>query len=124
MNGKKSWFIVDGYRPPEQEGEAQDYAGHESIMILNCNAQDAHIQINVYYADREPVEGISFIAPAKRISAFRSNDKSVFGDVELGVGVQYSLNITSDVDVVVQYGRMDVNQSNLAYLATLGYGEG
>ena len=36
---------------------------------------------------------------------------------------QYSLRIRSDVGVVVQYGRMDINQSNLAYIATLGYPE-
>jgi len=124
MNGKKSWFIVDGYRPPERAGGADDYEGHECIMILNCNAQDANVAINVYYCDREPVEGIKFVAPAKRISAFRSTDKSVFGNVDLGVGVQYSLHISSDIDIIVQYGRMDINQPNLAYLATLGYGEG
>lgn len=34
-----------------------------------------------------------------------------------------SMYIRSDVDVVVQYGRMDVNQDNLAYMVTMGYGE-
>ena len=57
------------------------------------------------------------------ISAFRSDDKSVFADAALGVNVQYSLRIRSDIGVVVQYGRADVSQPNLAYLATLGHGE-
>ncbi len=123
MPGKNSWFIVDGYRPPEHEGEANDYEGHESIMILNCNDKDAHINIDVYFMDREPVLGIKYTVPARRIRAFRSNDRSVFGDLELAIGLQYSLHITSDVGVVVQYGRMDINQPNLAYLATMGYSE-
>ena len=67
--------------------------------------------------------GIPFTAPAQRISAFRSNDKSVFGDVDLKVNLQYSLRIRSDVGVIVQYGRADVSQPNLAYLATLGHAE-
>ncbi|HHV98211.1 MAG TPA: hypothetical protein GXX36_01335 [Clostridiaceae bacterium] len=123
MNGKKNWYIVDGYRPPVNPGEATDYEGHECIMILNCNDQDANIFIDVYFTDRPPVEGIPFVAPAKRVTAFRSNDRKVFGDLYLDVGVQYSLRIRSDVDVVVQYGRLDVNQPNMAYLATLGYGQ-
>lgn len=123
MNGKQEWFVVDGYRPPVKAGGCDSYEGHESIMILNCNDQDAHCLINVYFSDRDPVLGIPFVAKARRISAFRSNDKSVFGDLELAENMQYSLHITSDVGVIIQYGRMDVNQPNLAYLATLGFSQ-
>jgi len=122
MNGKNAWYVIDGYRPPVHAGEAKGYIGHESLMILNCNDKDAHVTIDVYFSDRDPVRGIKYTACANRISAFRSDDRSVFG-MELGIGVQYSLRITSDVEVVVQYGRMDISQPNLSYLATLGYGE-
>ncbi len=121
--GKRSWYIVDGYRPPRFAGGASDYEGHECIMILNCNDQDAHVTIDVFFMDREPVTGIPFTAPARRISAFRSSDKAVFGDLELSENLQYSLRISSDIGVIVQYGRMDVNQPNLAYIATLGFAE-
>lgn len=124
MSGKTSWFIVDGYRPPVAANGAADYEGHECIMILNCNDVDAKVRIDVYFTDQEPVIGIPFTAPARRVSAFRSNDRSIFGELELDVGVQYSLNITSDVGVIVQYGRMDINQPNLAYLALMGHAEG
>lgn len=122
MNGKNNWFIVDGYRPPEKPNQC-DYEGHECIMILNCNEQDAHCLIDVFFEDREPVLGIPFTAPAQRISAFRSNDKSVFGDVDLKVNMQYSLRIRSDIGVIVQYGRADVSQPNLAYIAVCGHAE-
>jgi hypothetical protein len=92
-------------------------------MMLNCNDQDANILIDVCFSDRPPVEGIPFVAPAKRVTAFRSNDSKVFGSLYLDVGVQYSLRIRSDVNIIVQYGRLDVNQPNMAYLATLGYGQ-
>lgn len=122
MNGKSNWFIVDGYRPPENPGEV-DYVGHEAIMILNCNEQDAHCLIDVYFDDRDPVLGIPYTAPAQRISCFKSNDRSVFGDVELKVNMQYSLRIRSDIGIIVQYGRADVSQPNLAYIGTLGHAE-
>ncbi len=123
MAGKKDWYIVDGYKPPLNEGGDQSYVGHECIMILNTEDIDAHCNIDVYFADREPVLGLSYTASARRISAFYSNDETVFCGVELGEGVQYSLRITSDVNVIVQYGRMDVNQKNLAYIALLGHSE-
>jgi hypothetical protein len=123
MNGKKSWFIVDGYRPPEKKGEDPDYVGHECIMVLNCNDRDATIAMDVFYADREPDIGIHFVAPGRRISTFRTSDEGIFGDVRLGIGQQYSLRITSDAEVIVQYGRLDVNQDNMAYMAVLGHAE-
>lgn len=123
MNGKKSWFIVDGYRPPEEKGQDDSYMGHESIMILNCNDVDAHIEIDVYFSDKEPVTGITYTVPAKRVRAFRTDDRSVFKDLELGIGQQYSLNVRSDVDIVFQYGRLDVNQDNMAYMALMGYSD-
>lgn len=122
MDGKKNWYIVDGYRPPAEAGVAH-YEGHECIMILNCNETDAHCLIDVYFDNRPPVLGIPYLAPAQRISAFRSNDKSVFGELELEVNMQYSLRIRSDVGVIVQYGRLDITQPNMAYLATLGHAE-
>ncbi len=120
--GKKNWYIVDGYRPPEKPGLC-DYEGHECIMILNCGETDAHCLIDVFFADREPVLGIGYTAPAQRISAFRTNDRTVFKDVDLKVNMQYSLRIRSDAEVVVQYGRCDISQPNLAYLATLGFSD-
>ena len=123
MTGKTSWHIIDGYRPPLHEGENPNYEGHECIMILNCNEQDAHGLIDIYFEDREPILGIPYIAPAQRISAFHTDDPGVFGDFKMPQEYQYSLRIRSDIGVVVQYGRMDVNQKNLAYLTTLGYPE-
>ena len=79
--------------------------------------------IDVFFADRPPVLGIMYTAPAQRVSAFRSNDSRVFGELKLTEGLQYSLRVRSDIGVVVQYGRMDINQDNLAYIAALGYSE-
>ena len=117
MSGKKQWYIVDGYRPSPTPDPAAVYEGHESIMILNPNAEDAHVLISVYFEDREPVEDIPYLVPAKRIRCFKSHEKEVLGGLEIGVGVQYSMQIKSDVGVVVQYGRLDVQQPNMAYMA-------
>lgn len=119
MSGKKQWYIVDGYRPSPTPDPTAIYEGHESIMILNPNAEDAHVLISVYFEDREPVEDIPYLVPAKRIRCFKSHEKEVLGGLEIGVGVQYSMQIKSDVGVVVQYGRLDVQQPNMAYMALM-----
>lgn len=122
MAGKKVWYIVDGYRPKMNEAQQSDYIGHESIMILNVNSTDAHISIDVYFEDKEPIENIPFLVPAKRVRVFRSSDSHVLG-FEMKVNEQYSMRIQSDVGVIVQYGRLDVTQPNMSFLATLGYPE-
>ena len=121
--GKKSWSIVDGYRPPRKKGDAGNYQGHECVLILNRTEKDAHCLIDIYFEDRPPVKGIPFTAPAERISTFYTDNMELLGRAGIDVMVQYSMHISSDVDIVVQYGRMDVNQDNLAYMVTLGYAE-
>jgi len=119
MSGKKQWYIVDGYRPSPHPDPSTVYEGHESIMLLNTNNEDAHVLINIYFEDRDPFENIEYIVPAKRIRCIRTDDSTVLGGVRLDVGVQYSLSIKSDVGIVVQYGRLDVQQSNMAYMALM-----
>ena len=122
MEGKKNWYIVDGYRPAPQPDPTAVYEGHESIMILNPNDTDAHVKLSVYFEDRDPIENIPFLVPAKRIRCFKSHDADVLG-FTMEVGVQYSLQIRSDVGVVVQYGRLDVQQPNMAYMALMAQSE-
>lgn len=123
MEGKNQWYIVDGYRPSPTPDPNAIYEGHESVMILNTNNVDAHILISIYFEDKEPIENIEYIVPAKRIRCFKTHESDVLGGVEIGVGVQYSMSIKSDVGVVVQYGRLDVQQSNMAYMALMAQGE-
>jgi len=121
--GKRNWSIVDGYRPPLHKGDAADYRGHECVMILNRTQQDAHCTIDIYFEDRPPCKGIPFVAPAERISSFYTDDPNLFAQANIGIMEQYSMHISSDTDIIVQYGRMDINQDNLAYMVTLGYAE-
>jgi hypothetical protein len=123
MSGKKQWYIVDGYRPSPTPDPQAEYVGHESVMILNTNDCDAHILISIYFEDRDPVENIPYVVPAKRIRCFKTDDSEVLGGLSIGVGVQYSMEIKSDVGIIVQYGRLDVQQSNMAYMALMAQSE-
>lgn len=123
MEGKKQWYIVDGYRPAPAPDPNAVYEGHESIMLLNTNDKDAHVLITVYFEDRDPVEDIPYTVPAKRVRCFKTHESEAIGGLELGVGVQYSMRIKSDIGIIVQYGRLDVQQSNMAYMALMAQSE-
>ena len=123
MSGKKQWYIVDGYRPSPTPDPKAEHGGHESVMGLNTNDCDAHISISIYFEDRDPVENIPYLVPAKRIRCFKTDDSEVLGGLSIGVGVQYSMEIKSDVGIIVQYGRLDVQQSNMAYMALMAQSE-
>jgi len=119
--GSKLWFVADGYLPLKAKTDNAGFEGHEAIMILNCQDRPAQILMDVYFEDREPLEGIKLAVPARRIRCFRMDHPGEIGGVEIRRLEQYALRFRSDVEVIIQYGRMDVTQDNLAYIGMMGH---
>jgi hypothetical protein len=119
--GSKLWFVADGYLPPRARTEDTGFEGHEAIMILNCGDRPARVLMDVYFEDREPIEGVELGVPARRIKCFRMDHPGEIGGVEIKRLEQYALRFRSDIEVIVQYGRMDVSQPNLAYIGMMGH---
>jgi hypothetical protein len=118
MYGKKVWFFPDGDRPPFGGSELK---GHESYVVLNPNKSDAHINFTIYYEEGEPVGDIRLTVPGERVKCFQTHNPDHFGKHTLPISKQYALKVESDVPVIVQYGRLDPRQVNLAYYTTMGY---
>ncbi|NPV47308.1 MAG: sensory rhodopsin transducer [Armatimonadetes bacterium] len=119
-HGRKVWIFPDGDLPPAGDPNLP-LEGHESLIVLNTGDEDAQIEMDVYFTDREPEVGLRLVAPARRVTCFRM-DKPV-GDRQFQVPFgQYALRLRSDVPIVAQIGRADVRQPNLAYYTTMGYG--
>ncbi len=121
MAGAKTWYFPDGYLP-EKLGYARLEA-HEALMLLNVNESPAHVLIDFYFEDREPVLGVSVIVGAQRVLALRLDHATEFGGPSIAPLVQYALRIRSDVNIVAQFGRLDATQCNLAYYGSMGYCE-
>ena len=64
-DGAKVWFIPDGYLATPVDHEP-GYKNHEAFCVMNTTEQHAHLLIDFYCADRDPVEGVSVTVPAKR----------------------------------------------------------
>ena len=121
--GSKTWYVADGWMPLKDKTADAGFEGHEAIMILNSSAKDAEVLMDVYFEKKEPVENIRIAVPAKRIKCIRMDHPEEIGGVKLERLFQYALRFRSNIEVVIQYGRMDVTQPNLAYIGTMAYSE-
>ena len=81
-HGRKVWIFPDGDLPPAGDPDLP-LEGHESLIVLNTGDEDAQIEMDVYFTDREPEVGLRLVAPARRVTCFRM-DKPV-GDRQFQV---------------------------------------
>jgi hypothetical protein len=92
---------------------------HETACMLNTGDTDAHVEIRLFFADREPVGPYRVVVPARRTLHQRFNDLS---DPEtVPAGTDYASVIVSDVPIVVQHSRLDSRQPANALLSTIAY---
>lgn len=119
--GKKIWAIAEGYIPGWSNGPAPDFISHEAACILNSSEEDAHIEITIYFSDKDPVGPFKITVPARRTKHVRFNDLE---DPEtIPLKTDYSSVIISDVPIVLQYTRLDSRQSANALITTIAYTE-
>lgn len=106
--------------PPEGEGVLK---GHESVIVVNDSGDTANIKVTLYFTDKEYYNNIDWVVEPKRVRCFRMNNSADMCGFEVPRETQYAMKIESSCNVVVQYGRLDNRQTNLAYYTTLGYCE-
>lgn len=116
--GKKNWVVPDCELPPEGEGVLK---GHESVIVVNDTNKTAVIKVKLYFADKEAYEGIEWIVEPKKVRCFRMNNVNDMSGFVVPLETQYAMKIESNVKIVVQYGRLDNRQTNLAYYTTMAY---
>lgn len=117
--GRKQWAIAEGYIPAWSNGPEPQFTSHETACLLNTSEQDAHVEITIYFSDREPVGPYSVTVPAKRTKHVRFNELQ---DPEpIPHDTDYASLIESDVPIVVQHTRLDSRQDANALLSTIAY---
>ena len=114
--GYRRYLFVDGDLPGR--GDDPALPGHEAMMITNCNREDAHILVTLYFSDRPPVRELHLTAPAERVICVRMDEPVGEERYEIPPG-QYSVELLSDRPVCASYGRLD-RRHNLGYYTT-GY---
>ncbi len=121
--GRERWVIAEGYIPEQSMiGADEALTSHETACILNAGNADAHVEITIFFADREPVGPYRIMVEARRTKHLRFNDLT---DPEpVPRGEDYASVIESDVPIVVQHTRLDSRAAEISLVSTIAYGEG
>ena len=120
--GKKHWAIAEGWIPPYSHGPEPAMTSHETACLLNTNDAEAHVEITVFFKDRDPVGPYKITVPARRTRHVRFNDLT---DPEpIPRATDYASTIDSDLPIVVQHTRLDSRQSDNALITTIAFAGG
>jgi hypothetical protein len=117
--GRKVWAIAEGYIPPGSTGTSPELISHETVCVLNTGDEPAHVEITVFFTDRDAVGPYVFDIGARRTRHLRFNDFKNPEPIPKGEG--FSSVIVSNVPVVVQHTRLDSRQPALALLSTIAF---
>lgn len=119
--GRKRWAIAEGYIPSWSQGPKPQMTSHETACMLNASERDAHVQITIFFSDREPVGPYRVTVPAGRTKHMRFNE---LRDPEpIPHDTDYASVFESDVPIVVQHTRLDSRQDANALLSTIAFAE-
>jgi hypothetical protein len=119
--GRKQWAIPEGYIPSQSHGPEPKMTSHETACLLNVSDQAAHVEITIFFADRDPVGPYLVVVPARRTKHLRFND--LRKPEPIPRDTDYASLIQSDVPIVVQHTRLDSRQDANALLTTVAYAE-
>ena len=119
--GKKIWAIAEGYIPGWSHGPAPDFVSHEAACILNTSDEEAHIEITIFFSDKDPVGPYKITVPPRRTKHLRFNDLKDPAPIPLAT--DYSSVIVSNVPIIVQHTRLDSRQDANALITTIAYTE-
>ncbi len=117
--GKKRWAIAEGYIPGWSNGPEPQMTSHETACLLNVCDQEAHVEITIFFKDREPAGPYQINVPARRTRHVRFNDLN--SPELIPHDTDYASLIESDIPIVVQHTRLDSRQDSNALLSTIAY---
>ena len=119
--GRRRWAIAEGYIPAWSNGPEPELVSHETACLLNASDRDAHVEITIFFSDREPAGPYRVTVEPRRTRHLRFNELS---DPEpIPTGTDYASVIESDVPIVVQHTRLDSRQAENALLSTIAYAD-
>ena len=119
--GKRLWAIAEGYIPGASTGAGRAFESHETVCLLNAGPLDAHVEITLFFADREPVGPYRATVAARRTLHLRFNDLDDPAPVPRDTAC--ASVIVSDQPIVAQHTRLDSRQAALALISTVAYGQ-
>jgi hypothetical protein len=117
--GRKRWAIAEGYIPESSHGPEPQMTSHETACLLNANDDPAHVEITVFFQNRDPAGPYRLTVPGRRTLHLQFNE---LDDPEpIPKGTDYASVIESDLEIVVQHTRLDSRQAENALITTIAF---
>ena len=117
--GRTTWAIAGGRIPLRSTGPEPEFTSRDELFLLNTGDAEAHVELTIYYADRDPRGPYRLDIGSRRVRSVRFND--LIDPEAIPLGVDYGVVVSSDVPVVVQFARVDTSQSALALMGTIAF---
>ena len=115
--GKKIWLIPDAFYNSQSIGAVS----HEAVCVLNTSDEDAAIKLTLYFEDRDKMDGYVAACPKERTHHIRMDKLRSTSGAGVPMDVPYAILVESNVEVVVQYSRLDTSQAEMALMTTVAY---
>ena len=116
--GKKTWLIPDTYLNSVSKNQSPS---HESVCVVNTSDVDANIKLTLFFEDREKKDGFESFCDAGKTHHIRLDKiKSKSGE-QIPRDVPYAILVESNIEIVVQYTRLDTSAAEMALMTTMGY---
>lgn len=119
--GRRRWSIAEGYIPSQSCSSDRALESHETACILNAGDKDAHVELIIFFANRDPAGPYRVTVPAQRTLHLRFNDLK--DPQPIPHDTDYSSVFESDVPIVIQHTRLDSRRAEIALLSTTAYSE-
>jgi hypothetical protein len=119
--GRRTWVIADGWIPATSSGEDPALVSHEAACMLNSGDAEAHVQLRIFFSDREPVGPYDITIPPRR--AHHQSLNSLAESDPIPLETDYCVVINSDQPIVVQHTRLDSRQAANSIFSTIAYSE-
>jgi hypothetical protein len=119
--GRRRWAIAEGYIPSQSSFSDKALISHETACILNAGDQQAHVNITLFFAAREPVGPYRVTIAPRRTLHLRFNDLKEPAPVPRDT--DFSSVFEADVPIVVQHTRLDSRHAEISLLSTTAYAE-
>ncbi len=119
--GRRRWAIAEGHIPSRSSFVDEALISHETACILNAGDRQAHVNITLFFSDREPVGPYRVTIAPQRTLHLRFNDLSEPATVPRDT--DFSSVFEADVPIIVQHTRLDSRHAEISLLSTTAYAE-
>ena len=117
--GKKTWLIPDAFYNSKSNGQVS----HEAVCVINTSGEDAHIHLTLFFEDRDKIDDFYAECQAGRTHHIRMDKQVSKSGNKVPQDVPYAILVESNVEIVVQYSRLDTSQCEMALMSVIGYGD-